>query len=196
MLPYARKFDENKGPKMRLKIFFEMTDSGGTIRVQSEEQVVRIFEGIDAEELLYTVDEFLKIRDTMQGFTDDMLLDEFQKILSHDSREMYIQLRADNNYVSDREGFDTAILNLIETIVGDLMAKESMLSRINRGEWRKPKDVEVSVHHKRYGWLMKCVDRIPTNNPYFLEEGEIKHYYKYTFPNSWVLGYEMARPVK
>ena len=74
------------------------------------------------------------------------------------------------------------------------MAKESMLSRINRGEWRKPKDVEVSAHHKRYVWLMKCVDRIPTNNPYFLEEGEIKHYYKYTFPNSWVLDFEMARP--
>ena len=122
-LPYARKFDENKGPKMRLKIFFEMKDSGGTIRVQSEEQLVRIFEGIDAEELLYTVEEFLKLRDTMQGFTDDMILDEFQNILSHDSRETYIQLRTDNNYVSDRDGFDTAILNLIETIVGDPMAK-------------------------------------------------------------------------
>ena len=59
----------------------------------------------------------------MQGFTDDMLLDEFQKILSHDSRETYIQLRADNNYVSDREGFDISILSLIETIVGDHMEK-------------------------------------------------------------------------
>ena len=122
-LSYALKFDENKGPKIKLKIFFEITDSGGTIRAQSEEQLVRIFEGIDAEELIYTVEEFLKLRDTMQGFTDDMLLDEFQKILSHYSRETYIQLRTDNNYVSDRDGFDTAILNLIETIVGDPMAK-------------------------------------------------------------------------
>ena len=193
-LSYERPFDPTEGKQTKLKIFFELTDSAGNIRMVSEDQSMRMFQGDSVEELLYTVDEFIKLRETMTGFEDDMLHDEFKKVLEHDHRETFIQLMADNNYARDRDGFDQAINHLIEDIGRDPHGKESMIAAIMQGELRKPKLVDVIDHHKRYMWLIKCVDRLSTSNAFFLTEEEIKNYYEYTYPHEWVLEYQMARP--
>ena len=78
-LSYERPFDPTEGKQAKLKIFFELTDSAGNIRMVSEDQSIRMFQGESVEELLYTVDEFIKLRETMTGFDDDMLHDEFKK---------------------------------------------------------------------------------------------------------------------
>ena len=173
-LSYKRPFDPKEGKQAKLKIFFELTDSAGNIRMVSEDQSIRMLQGDSVNELLYTIDKFIKLRETMTRFEDDMLHDEFKKVLEHDHRETFIQLMADNNYVQDRDGFDQAINHLIEDI--------------------KPKLVDVIDHHKRFMWLIKCVDRLLTSNAFFLTEEEIKNYYKYTYPHEWVLEYQMARP--
>ena len=193
-LSYERPFDPTEGKQAKLKIFFELTDSAGNIRMVSEDQSMRMFQGESVEELLYTVDEFIKLRETMTGFEDDMLHNEFKKVLEHDHRETFIQLMADNGYAQDRDGFDQAINHLIEEIGRDPHGKESMIAAIMQGELRKPKLVDVIDHHKRYMWLIKCVDRLSTSSAFFLTEEEIKNYYEYTYPHEWVLEYQMARP--
>ena len=145
-LSYERPFDPTEGKQTKLKIFFELTDSAGNIRMVSEDQSMRMFQGESVEELLYTVDEFIKLRETMTGFEDDMLHNEFKKVLEHDHRETFIQLMADNNYAHDRDGFDRAINHLIEDIGRDPHGKESMIAAIMQGELRKPKLVDVVDH--------------------------------------------------
>ena len=63
----------------------------------SEDQSIRMLQGDSVNELLYTIDKFIKLRETMTRFEDDMLHDEFKKVLEHDHRETFIQLMADNN---------------------------------------------------------------------------------------------------
>ena len=51
-LSYERPFDPTEGRKTKLKIFFELTDSGGNHRMVSEDQNIRMFQGSSVEELL------------------------------------------------------------------------------------------------------------------------------------------------
>ena len=64
-LLYERPFDPTEGKQSKLKIFFKLTDSAGNIRMVSEDQSMRMFQGDSVEELLYTVDEFIKLRETI-----------------------------------------------------------------------------------------------------------------------------------
>ena len=74
-----------------------------------------MFQGNMVEELLYTVDKFIiKIRETMSGFEDNMLHNEFKNVLDHESRETILQLIADNMYDRTQDGFTEAVNNLVQ----------------------------------------------------------------------------------
>tara|TARA_B110001450_G_C17277771_1_gene342234 strand:- start:46 stop:249 length:204 start_codon:yes stop_codon:yes gene_type:complete len=66
----------------------------------------------------------------MAGFEDDMLHDEFKKVLEHNTRETFIQVVADINYNQTWDDFDETIDHLVEDIGRDPHVKESMIAAI------------------------------------------------------------------
>ena len=108
-LQYEYPFDKNKGAKEKIKIFFKLRTSTGELKTSYEEQYLR---SESLEELLHTVDIFLKLQDKMEGFDNDMLITEFKKLLSHQATKNVNELICTQNYLDDWDGFDQLVLDL------------------------------------------------------------------------------------
>ena len=193
-LSYERNFEASEGATVKIKKYFTPAGVGAAAaRRQEFSQTVRKYEGKEIEELFYVVDNYKHLVTDLQGFTEADLVQEFAPLLGDETaRREWTRLVAANGYPNTEDGFDQAVVDLTAELVQDQSAKETFLIAVQDGNFKKPRDVNVHKHTKRFCMLIEYADRLPSNGDNLLTELQKRRYYGYTFPELWRAEYVKA----
>jgi hypothetical protein len=179
-------FDPNEGDTHIVVVDYKLTGDSGKITFKQKKATIRKFQGECVEELLYTIDNF---RDTIQdtGLAPDELHTEFGKILGHGPRKRWKALPKISTfaYSKDTAGLSEALRDFIKSYVKDVRAKDTMLSSLEHGLFKKPMEKSVVEHLNRCEMLFDYIDLLPGDRTMKLTDKERKLYFFKTFPNAW-----------
>ena len=103
------------------------------------------------------------------------------------------ELYDDDNYPETEAAF-TGLVNLfIWNLCLDEDAKGTLKQGIERGNWIKPKDVEIQDHHTKVIHLFNWIDQVPGFHRGVMSEAEKHRLYVATFPTQWAKQFQSQR---
>ena len=174
-LTYEMEFDPNKKALMaNLMVEYtkmmEVEDDNAsngvrqTTRMMQSKETIRKFQGICAEELLYTSDEFfVKARD--MEMEEDQMWRDWPKCLEHAPRKLWDEIRRIRTYnTTTAIGLRLATRQLLKHYAKDPRAKNTMIKNIVK-QFRKPPEAEVYDHYAQLDRLSDYTNMLPTETP-------------------------------
>ena len=153
-------------------------------RMMQNKETIRKFQGICAEELLYTMDEFFVKAEDMQMDQEQMWRD-WPKCLEHAPRKLWDEIKRKHTFNPTENGLQRAIGYLLKEYAKDPRAKNTMIKNIVK-QFRKPPETEVYDHYARLDRLLDYTDLLPTETPVpKLSKDDRKDYFFETHPKKW-----------
>jgi len=185
-LSYVRQFDPTKGDMHTVVVDYELISNDNKTFAKQRKETIRKFQGECVEELLYTIDNFHSIRQDLQMIPNNFH-NEFGKVLGHGPRKRWKELPKikTSSYSKDVSGLNEALSDFIKTYAKDTMAKDTMLSSLEHGSFRKPLESSVVEHLNRCEMLFDYIDLLQGDRKTNLSEKERKMYFFKSFPNAW-----------
>ena len=107
---------------------------------------VRKCKTTEVDETLHTVDKFLVERETSDMPWSEAIYN-FSHCLSHTARMRFQKVKGQGTYDNTEDGFKLLIKAYIKELCLDKNAKGTLKQSIEKGEWIKPKDVDIANHN-------------------------------------------------
>lgn len=185
-LTYVRQFNPSIGDLHTVVVDYEITAKDKKTFAKQRKGTIRKFQGECVEELLYTIDNFHTIRQDLK-IDDNDIHNEFGKVLGHGPRKRWKELPkiSSFSYSRDTNGLNEALSDFIKTYAKDTMAKDTMLSSLEHGSFRKPLETSVVEHINRCEMLFDYIDLLQGDRTTKISEKERKMYFFKSFPNAW-----------
>ena len=176
---YKLSFDPNKEDKYTIKVVYTVAmDQQGRIgaaipppaegeeppvlthKVQTRSADVCICKSTALDEVLLTVEMFKRARKvTRMNWADATL--NFLNCLGPIPQLKLDELYDDDNYPETEAAFNGLVNLFIRNFCLDEDAKGTLKQSIERGNWIKPKDVEIQDHHTKVIHLFNWIDQVP-----------------------------------
>ena len=156
VLTYEMEFDPAaKAPMANLMVEYtknmEVEDStadGGfknVTRMMQYKDTIRKFQGICAEELLYTSDEFF-VKAADMEMDEEQMWKDWPKCLEHAPRKKWDEMMKIRTFNDTKNGLRRATKELLKHYAKDPRAKNTMIKNITK-KFQKPPDQEVYDHY-------------------------------------------------
>ena len=179
---YKPSFDCDKGDKHKMEVhYFVKYDDDGNIgeaipqpegvetrnnrptiknQLKTRRIEVRKCKTTEVDETLHTVDEFLVERETSDMPWSEAIYN-FSHCLSNTARMRFQKVKGQGTYDNTEDGFKQLIKAYIKELCLDANAKGTLKQSIEKGEWIKPKDVDIANHNLRVQQLFGWIDQVP-----------------------------------
>ena len=108
----------------------------------------------------------------------------FSHCLGNTARMRFQKVKSAGTYQNTKAGFKRLIKDCIKELCLDDNAKDTLKQSIKKGEWIKPKDVNIANHNLRVQQLFSWMDQVPGYQNDVLSDKKKHRLYVLTFPTS------------
>ena len=163
-----------------------------TVKTRTVE--VRKYKTTEVDETLHTVDEFLIEQETSKKPWSEAIYN-FSHCLGNTARMRFQKVKSKGTYQNTENSFKQLIKAYIKELCLDANAKGTLKQSIKKGEWIKPKDVDIANHNLRVQQLFGWIDQVPGYQNGELSNQEKHRLYVLTFPTFWGTNFNIHKNI-